>query len=44
MYNSYKKPEIIRVVKAGTILWLGELLRSEDIINCCTKLTFTQPK
>jgi hypothetical protein len=33
------------VVNTGTVVSLGELLWSEDIrVNCCRKLTFTEPK
>ena len=42
IYNLYKEPNIIKVIKANRLRWLGHLHRSEDN-NPCKKVTFTDP-
>jgi hypothetical protein len=43
LYQLYEEPDIVKVVKAGRLRWLGHLFRSEDM-NPCRKLTFTKPE
>jgi hypothetical protein len=41
--NYMRSWDIVKVVKAGRLKWLGHLFTSEDM-NPCRKLTFTKPE
>lgn len=42
IYNLYKEPDVITVVKANRLRWLGHLFRADDN-NPCKKVTFNDP-
>lgn len=42
IYNLYKEPDIIKVIKASRIRWLGHLYRGEEN-NISKKITFNDP-
>jgi hypothetical protein len=41
LYGLYNEPDIIKMVKAARLRWLGHLYRTEDL-NPCRKLTFSK--
>jgi hypothetical protein len=42
LYQLYKDPNIIKIVKANRIRWLGHIFRTDDS-NLCKKVTFNNP-
>ena len=42
IYNLYKEPDVIKVVKANRLRWLGHLFKTDDN-NPCKKVTFNDP-
>jgi hypothetical protein len=38
----YNEPDIIKMVKAARLRWLGHLYRTEEL-NPCKKLIFSKP-
>ncbi len=42
IYQKYKQPDIVKVIKCNRLRWLGHLYRSDNT-NPVKKLTFTNP-
>ena len=42
IYNLYKEPDVIKVVKANRLRWLGHLFRTDDN-NPCKKVNLNDP-
>jgi hypothetical protein len=42
LYQLYKDPDIIKIVKANRIRWMGHIFRTDDS-NPCKKVTFNNP-
>jgi hypothetical protein len=42
LYGLYNEPDVIKMVKAARLRWLGHLYRTEEL-NPCKKLTFSRP-
>jgi hypothetical protein len=42
LYHLYKDPDVIKIVKANIIRWLGHIFRTDDS-NPCKKVTFNNP-
>ena len=40
-YQLGKEPEIIEMIQPATVMWLGRLVKSDNM-NLCKKLTFTK--
>jgi hypothetical protein len=43
LYNTYKEPSIVKMIKISRLEWLGYLARMEDNATC-KKVTFSQPE
>jgi hypothetical protein len=43
LYNIYKEPSIVKMIKIARLEWLGHIARMEDNAPC-KKITFSQPE
>jgi hypothetical protein len=43
MYNIYKEPSTVKMIKISRLKWLGHIARMEDNAPC-KKITFSQPE
>jgi hypothetical protein len=43
LYNIYKEPSIVKIIKIARLKWLGHIARMEDDAPC-KKITFSQPE